>query len=107
MMPGADERLREFLRETLALWAVEGEVLDADPGAVAVIMAADGTRLRIERAHAVSAFRWIVRTEHANAGTSEPRERPCASWVGVLSALRRAFGIERGSAIRIAAAADP
>jgi hypothetical protein len=91
-----DERIREFLSDSLALWRVAGTVEPGEAPIVAVIRARDGTTLRVERKS--PPFRWIV---HAD------RPRPCASIGGVLNALRSALGVARGDALRVAAAVHP
>lgn len=85
-----DERIREFLADSLTLWGVEGDIEPAEAPIVAVIRARDGTSASIERK--TPPFRWIV---HAG------RPRPCASIAGVLNALRSALGVERGEAVRV------
>ena len=85
-----DERIREFLSDSLALWRLDGTLEAGEAPIVAVIRASDGTTVRIERKSAP--FRWLV---HAG------RPRPCASIAGVLNALRSALGVERGSPIRV------
>ena len=98
MTAGADERLRAFLAETLVLWQVDATLASIDAPGVALIRTSAGTTLRIERVPQPAPFRWIVRTVEAAARG----ERPCASLVGLLNALRRALGVELGSPIRIA-----
>ena len=90
-----NDRLLSFLADTLALWRVAGTVEAGVAPAVAVVRAEHGVDITIERSPAP--FRWIVRTE---------RPRPCASLVGLLNALRAALRVERGSAVRVAAAPD-
>jgi len=85
-----DERIREFLTDSLALWRVEATVESGEAPIVAVVRAPDGATIRIERKSAP--FRWLV---HAG------RPRSCASFAGVLNALRGALGVERGSPIRV------
>ena len=85
-----DDRIRDFLKDSLILWRVDGTVEPGEAPVVAVIRAGDGTTVRIERKPAP--FRWLVHAE---------RPRPCASIAGVLNALRSALGVERGSAIRV------
>ena len=85
-----DERIREFLTDSLALWGVEGTIESGEAPVVALVRATDGTTIRIERKAAP--FRWLVLAE---------RPRPCASFAGVLNALRGALGVERGSPIRV------
>ena len=87
-----DERIREFLTDSLALWRVNGTVEAGEAPVVAVIRAG-GTIVRVERKS--PPFRWLV---HG------PRPRPCASIGGVLNALRRVLDVERGEPIRVVAA---
>ena len=103
----ADDRLRAFLAQTLALWHVRGVVETGAPPCTAVIRAADGTIVWIERGiDPAVPFRWRVRWRSAAdaSGVRERHPKACASIVGVLAALRTAFGLERGHALRIAAA---
>ena len=86
-----------FLADTLAMWGVEGRIEPGDAPVVAVIRV-DETTIAIERAPEGSPFRWLVHVP-------DRRPRPCGSLVGVLTALRTALGVERGSALRIAARA--
>ena len=105
----ADDRLRAFLRETLALWHVQGVVEAGAQPCAAVIRADDGTIVWIERGgHPALLFRWQVRWRGAAdaSGARERHPKACASIVGVLAALRTAFGLERGHALRIAAASS-
>lgn len=90
-----DDRVRTFLADSLLLWRVSGTVETGEAPVVVVIRAADGTLVSIERPAEGMPFRWIVRSDRA---------RPCASIVGLLNAVRSALGVERGSAVRIAAA---
>ena len=98
--------LREFIADSLALWRVAGSVEAGEAPAVAVIRAAGGTIVRIERPAAVDMpavdipFRWLVRSAAGGAD----RTRPCASLVGLLNALRSALDVDRGGAVRIAPA---
>ena len=85
-----DDRIREFLKDSLALWRVDGTVEAGETPVVAVIRAHDGPTVRVERKS--PPFRWLVHAE---------RPRPCASIAGVLNALRGALGVERGTAIRV------
>jgi len=99
----ADERVRSFLAETLELWQVQGSVHAAEPPGVAVIRTADGNAVvRIERAAREMPFRWVVRSLQSDVPAVESAGRPCASLVGLLNAVQRALGVERGSPIRIA-----
>ena len=106
-----DERLRELLADSLALWRVAGVVESGEAPAAAVIRGATGTLVWIERpATRDVPFRWLVRWRGAGEAPGSAREqRPkaCASLVGMLGAVRGALGVERGSAIRIAPASDP
>ena len=105
--PVSDDRLRAFLAQTLALWHVHGVVEAGAPPCTAVIHAANGTIVWIERGEDPAVpFRWRVRWRRAGdaSGGRERHPKACASIVGVLAALRTAFGLERGHALRIAAA---
>jgi len=94
-----DERVRAFLLETLALWQVDATLEPAEAPGVACVRTRAGASLRIERAAPPAPFRWIVRI---GEGDAPGGERPCASLVGLLNALQRALGVERGRPIRIA-----
>ena len=104
-VPG--ERVRGFLADSLALWRVEGTVEAGALPVVAVIRAGEGTTVWIERPAGVDVpWRWFVRWRSPDM--RDARERPCASLVGLLNAVRVALGVERGSAVRVAAPpADP
>ena len=105
-----DERFRVFLEDTLALWRVRGTVEAGTVEAgtrstVAVVHAADGTTVCIERGAQAMPFRWLVRTrrvDESDPGSGEPRPRTCASVVGLLNALRLALGVERAEPLRVA-----
>ncbi len=86
------ERLRLFVADSLTLWGVDGSVQD---GCAPVILQvqAGGRTIYVERAPSGIPFRWLVR---------DTRIHPCASWLGVLSALRNALGVDRGVAVRVA-----
>jgi len=103
-------RIRDLLADSLALWGVAGAVEPGVHPAVAVIRAADGATLWVERLDTPGVpFRWQVRSRGAGeaaGGPGERRPRACASLVGVLGAVREALGIERGSALRIAPAGE-
>jgi hypothetical protein len=104
----ADDRLRAFLAETLDLWQVKAAVESGAPRSSAVIRTENGTVVWIERPGDPSVpFRWQVRWRRAGdpPGGREHHPKACASIVGVLGALRTVFGMERGQALRIAAAA--
>ncbi|MCC6534417.1 MAG: hypothetical protein IT531_17835 [Burkholderiales bacterium] len=100
-----DARIRAFILESLELWQVRASVDSADPPCVAVIRGDDGRTVWLERAHADSPFRWLARW-HAGEASGQARTRPCGSLVGVLSALRMALGVDRGSPVRIAPAPE-
>ncbi len=89
----AEDEIRAFLADTLALWRVSGTVESGEAPVVAVIRTDKHAAISIERS--APPFRWVVRTD---------RPRPCASLVGLLNALRTALGVERGSAVRVAPA---
>ena len=101
----------DFLAETLALWGVAGTV---EPGAgplIAVVRAGTGAIAWIERVDDEGLpFRWAVRWRAAGdapGALRERRPRMCGSLVGVLSALRSALDVERGTPVRIAPAPEP
>ena len=97
-------RLRAFLADSLDLWRVVGTVEAGAPPVVAEIHAANGTVVSVEPiTEATMPFRWTVRRRDANAPAE--RARPCGSLVGVLSAVRAALGVDRGSPLRIAPSA--
>jgi len=109
-------RLIAFLDETLELWHVTGKVETGEAPLSAVIRAESGAIVWIERPVRPERTdvekderpqsRWAVRWRSAGAAPGGPREvrpRMCGSLVGVLSALREALGIERGTPLRIAA----
>jgi G3E family GTPase len=99
-------RLASFLQDTLALWQLDG-IVRADPVSGAVVVQAPQEAIAtVERAPREDPFRWYVRWRADASSDSAARVRPCGSLVGVLAALRRAFGVERGSAIRIAPQPD-
>lgn len=92
----ADARLRAFLADSLELWRVAGTVETGEAPVVAQVHTHDGMLVSIERIEAEDMpFRWMV------CG-GDGRRRPCGSLVGVLNALRRALGVDRGTAVRIA-----
>jgi hypothetical protein len=96
-----DGRVRDFLADSLALWRVAGTVEAGETPTVIVIRTGDGAIVRVERpAREDMPFRWLVRSGDASTGSA----RPCASLLGLLNALRNAFGVERGGAVRIAPA---
>jgi hypothetical protein len=100
-------RLRDFLADSLALWRVAGTVEAGEGTVVAVVRAADGAVVWIERPSGEAPpCRWLVRWRgvgEAPGGPREQRPRACASIVGMLGAIRGALGVNRGSAVRIAA----
>lgn len=103
-----DVRVREFLAETLSLWRVEGAVETGVAPVVAIVRLQEGATMWIERAGASEApFRWWVRSRRRDDHSTDTRAlraKPCASIAGVLGAMRIAFGVDRGRAIRIAQA---
>lgn len=102
-----DAALCELLTGTLELWGVAGAVERGAGALAATVRAERGTLVWIERIADESVpFRWAVRwrpTDAAAGGPRELRPRLCGSLVGVLAALRSALGVERGTAVRIAA----
>jgi hypothetical protein len=103
-----DESLRAFLEESLALWQVDGTARLGAAPVVVEIRAADGAVAWVERAGDDTPFRWFARWRGAGdapGGVRELRPRACGSLVGLLAAVREALGVERGSAVRVAAAA--
>ena len=96
-----DARVRDLLADSLALWRVTGTVEAGELPVVAVIRTDAGAIVRVERpVQADMPFRWLVR---ARGGGSQ-HARPCASLVGLLNGIRKALGVERGGALRIAPA---
>ncbi|MGH8636390.1 MAG: hypothetical protein ACREUZ_04555, partial [Burkholderiales bacterium] len=92
-------RLVRLLQDTLALWQLEGTVrADSVSGAV-VLQGLPDAIATVERAPDGEPFRWYVRWHDGASAATPARVRPCGSLVGVLAALRRAFDVERGSAI--------
>jgi G3E family GTPase len=99
--------LRDLIVESLRLWGIPAEV--AIDGGTATIRS-DHAFVRIEPAGDEVPFRWLVRwrlPHEAAPGARERHPRACASVAGVLTALRSAFGIEGGAAVRVAAAVRP
>jgi hypothetical protein len=99
-----DDLLLSFLSDTLAMWRVAGTVEGGDAPVVALIRAQNGTLVWIEHAGAELPFRWVARWRAAGDAADGAHRRPCASLVGLLSALRRALDVDRGSAVRVASA---
>jgi hypothetical protein len=101
-----DDSVRALLRDSLQLWRIEGVVQPGETPVLAVIRAATGTVVWIERVSAADMpFRWAVRSRAAGAAPGSAREvRPkaCSALVGLLKAVRNALGVDRGSPIRIA-----
>ena len=103
------ERLRAFLAASLALWQVGGTVHAGVAPLVAEIRADSGAIAWIERAADDTPFRWCMRWRRAGdaaGGVRELRPRACGSLVGLLAAVREALGVERGNALRVAAAPE-
>jgi len=100
------DRLRDFLRDSLALWGVAGRIEAGEGAIVAIVCADDGAIVWVERpSDGDVPCRWLVRWRSAGESPDGPREqrpRPCASVVGLLAAMRGALGVDRGSALRIA-----
>ena len=103
-----DVGVRAFLADSLGLWRVAGTVEAGKSPIVAVICTHDGTIVWVERASGQGMpFRWLVRwrgADDAPGGPREERPRACASLVSLLNAIRGALRVDRGSAVRIAAA---
>jgi hypothetical protein len=107
--PAADEQLRAFLADSLALWQVDAHVQAGVAPVVAQIHAASGALVWVERAADDTPFKWFARwraADEAPGGVRELRPRACGSLVGLLAAVRDALGVERGSAIRVVAAPE-
>lgn len=104
----SEARLRAFLADTLELWRVTAVVTAGAAPAVALIEADGGALVWIERPLTDdSPFRWLVRWRRAGDGPGGVRERSprgCGSLVGVLSALRGALDVDRGTPLRVAPA---
>lgn len=94
-----------FLVDSLALWQVDGAVEAGTLPVVAAIRAGDCVVFVERNTDDDAPWRWFVRW--SNAGTREERSRPCASLPGMLNAMRRALGVERGNAVRVVANAAP
>ena len=92
-----------FLADSLALWQVDGTVMAGALPVVAVIRAGDCTIWVEQSTDDAVPWRWFVRWR--DAGMHEERSRPAASLTGMLNAVRRALGVERGNALRIVATA--
>jgi hypothetical protein len=101
-----DNRLLAFLRDSLELWGIDGTVEPDKSPTVAAIRARTGAIVWIECISSSDVpFRWAVRWRRAGdapAGARELRPKPCSSLVGLLSAVRSALGVDRGSPMRIA-----
>ena len=91
-----------FLADSLALWQVDGAVDAGTLPVVAVIRAGRHVVWVEQTAGDNQPWRWFVRWR--DASMREERSRPCASVVGLLSAVRGALGVERGNALRVVAA---
>ena len=101
-----EARLRAFLAESLDLWGVTGTVDAAEAPLVAIVHAADGTTIAIERiSEPTMPFRWLVRARKSG-DPGEPRAKPYGSVVGVLNAMRIALGVDRGTPVRVAPAPE-
>ena len=102
--PADGERVRELLKDSLALWAVEATVTAGAFPIIAVIDAQAGTTVWVECATGSEVpWRWFVRWRGAEM--NDERTRPCASLVALLNTLRGALGVDRGSAVRVVAEA--
>lgn len=103
-IPG--DSVRAFLVDSLALWKVEATVEAGASPAAAVIRSSRGATVRVERAAGDDVeWRWFVHWHEP--GMRQERSRPCASVVGLLSAVRAALGVERGNALRITSPPAP
>ncbi len=102
-MPDLDHaRVREFLADSLAVWAVDG-VVEAGTQPVAATIRARDCVVWIEHPAGEDApWRWFVRWRSADM--CEERSRPCTSVVGLLSAVRAALNVERGNSLRVVSA---
>jgi len=81
--------IRALLEDSLALWQVPGAVEEEGE---AVVVRAAGRVIRVLRGRA---SRWAVAMDGGGG-------RPCASIVGVLSAVREQIEVASGAALRIA-----
>ena len=101
-----DDSVRALLSDSLQLWGVEGMVQPGETPVLAVIRAATGTIVWIERVSAGDMpFRWAVRSRAAGDAPGDAREihpKACSALAGMLKAVRNALGVDRGSPIRIA-----
>ncbi len=89
-----------LLRDALRLWGTHGHVA-AGEGHVAVTH--NGQTYRITRGPAPT--RWFLQTPQREAAGRPPR--PAPSITALLSALRAALGLPRGTPARIGAASPP
>ena len=94
-----------FIADSLALWQVDGAVEAGTLPVVAMICAGDCVVFVERNTDDDAPWRWFVRWR--NTGMLEERSRPCASLTGMLNAVRRALGVERGNAVRVVASAAP
>jgi hypothetical protein len=107
--PSEEQQLLAFLADSLALWQVAGTVQPGAAPLIAEIRAANGAIVWVERAGGDTPFRWLARWRSAGdapGGVRELRPRACGSLVGLLAAMRDALGVERGGAMRVAAAPE-
>ena len=100
-----DLRVRDLLVDSLALWQVAATVEAGTAGTMAVIHARQGMTVSIEHVTGPDMpFRWRVCSYvvgDSTAHTQQARPRTCNSVVGLLSAVRKALGVERGSPLRV------
>ena len=88
----------EFLRQTLELWRVKADVVPGEGEIAAIVVTDGGVTLTIEHTDD-GPFRWRLRSSQT------ARARPCASLLGVLSAMRVALNVDRGTPVMIAPSA--
>jgi hypothetical protein len=96
----------QFLADSLALWQVDDGTVAAGTLPVVAVVRSAGCVVSIEQnTDADVPWRWFVRWRSADM--REERSRPCASLTGMLNAVRRALGVERGNTVRVVANAAP
>ena len=83
-----DAELRSLLLDCLKLWGVAGSVTAGGDG---LLIATTAARCVVRRGAAPA--RWLLETP--------VRRRPVPSIVALLSALRRALGVDGGAGLRI------
>jgi len=90
--------LRALLRDCLTLWGMEGKVMPAANGGLAIEVV-PGRFILEPAAPDMRPVRWFYQTPERHAADRPPRAS--SSIVSVLSALRNAIGAEGGPPARI------